>query len=470
MQPFDFAVKVYNAGLNNLRGRLTEFSGDNPFGSTPAAGIPVTEDSALGLAAFWGCVRYITSGVSLLPWGVFTTVNGGREERRNHRIWSTLRDEPSQGVTANMWRSPMLWNALVTGNALSRITPDGLQFISEHVEMIKLDDGIAYKITRTGEIILAADIFHLRGPSRDGIMGMSVIEFARENLGLSLAAQAFGGAFFGNGTHTGGIYMTDRDPTDDQLTKLRDSLDQNRGAGKAHRARILTRGMTYEPDTIPPQDAEFLETRKFGAREATMWFGVPAHKLNIEEGATAFASREQANIEAVVDALMPWTVRLEQEANLKLLTSRERSNGFYTHINLDAQLRGDIKTRTEGYKVMVRAGLMKPNEARSKEEMPAEPDGNQLVISRDMIPLDRIGDLADSQVDKNTQTQALMPLVVDAMDAIKIRAKQERARGRPLEKTKEFARLRLEPLAAAHNVMGLPFDLEKFIDEGVKDE
>ena len=471
MQPFEAFREAYAAGLNNLRGRKTEFTGDNIFGGSTVSGVSVTKDTVQGLSAFWGCVRYISSGIAPMPWGVFASVNGGREEQRNHRVWSTLRDQPIAGMTPNVWRSTMLWNALVTGNGLSEITREGLKFIDEPVTFVKLEDGsLAYQVMSSQRIILGADMFHLKGPSWDGWVGQSVVQVAAENLGFGLASQQYGSSFFGAGTHVGGIYTTERDMQPDQIENLRQTIDESKGPGRAHRPRILTRGMTYIPDTIPPQDAQWLEGRKFHAREITMWFGVPAHKLNIEEGATAFASREQANIEAVVDALMPWVVRLEQEANLKLLTTRERSSGVFTHINMDAQLRGDTKTRTEGYKTLIRNGVMTVNEARSKEEMSALDEGAKPLISRDMMFLDQVGDLADSQIEGNTQAQAFAPLVADAIDCIKIRAKQNKTRGRPPDEIRAFARLKLEPLEAAHKHIGLPFDLDNLIDEGVKDE
>jgi len=470
MQLANWARGIYAAGLEVLRGR-NEFDGDDLFSSTPTGGVPVNQNSALQLTIFWACVRYISGSVAGLPWGPHeVTGTGGRRALRDHRLWTTLHHMAAPGVAANTWREAMLWGALINGNSYSRITRDGLIFIDEAVRVMKLENGqLAYELPMTREIILSPDMFHLRGPSRDGYTGLSVIAAERESIGLGLAAQTYGASFFGAGSHVGGVYETAKDMTTGQLADLRQQIEEDKGARRAHRPRILTNGMKYVSDTIPPQDAEYLEGRKHTDRQMAAMFLVPPHKVGIETGSTSFASREQAAIEAVIDCLMPWVLRMEQESNMKLLTERERANGQFTKMNLDGQLRGDTKTRSEGYKVKIRAGVMTPNEARAMENMDSLPAGDDLLVARDIVQLDKVGDLADSQISKNTAPAAFAPLVADAVACIKTRAAQDRKRDRPPDKTIEFARLKLEPLEEAHQLAGLPFDLEDLIQQGVKE-
>jgi HK97 family phage portal protein len=460
---------AFAAGLDGLR--RTEYEGDTPiFGASPIAGVAVDKDSALQLAAFWGCVRYVSSSIALLPWGAFrATDGGGREALRKHKVWALLHDSPAPGMTAFSMREALVWNALVSGNGLAEIMPQGLSLMDmTRVRFRKLDNGsLAYDYFDQGGMrtLLAPDVLHIKGPSRDGVMGLSVISAARECIGLGLAEQAYGSAFYGVGTHVGGIYEHPGTPNPVQLDALRESIDKDKGARSAHRPRILTGGMKYVSDTIPPQDAQFLETRKYSAREIAALFGVPPHKIGIEEGATAYASREQAAIEAVIDCLLPWTIRLEQEADLKLLAPRERAIGIYTHMNLDVHMRGDAKSRSEFYGGMLRAGGMTPNEMRALEELPSAANGDDLLIPRDLIPLSLASEYAQSQISANTTkqlaAQAFAPLVADTIDCIKTRAAQDKERGRSIESTREFARLKLEPLKQAHAVAGLPFDIEE---------
>lgn len=468
----DKFLDVVNSGLGFLRGRRTEFTGDDLFRGGTIGGVPVTEDTALQLAAFWASVRYLSSAIAMTPWGVFmVTPDGGRQELRNHRIWMTLRQNPSPDVTSFMLRETMMWNALVTGNSLAEIAGDTLTYIDEPVRMVKTETGLAYELLTSNRVLLSADVFHLRGPSRDGLIGLSVISAVRECIGLGLAEQTYGSSFYGAGTHVGGVYEYPGQLKEEHIKQLRQRIEEDRGPGKAHKPRILTEGMTYKSDTIPPQDAQFLESRKYSAREIASLFGVPPHKIGIEDGATAYASREQAANEAVIDGLMPWAIRNEQEGNLKLLTAGERKKGQYTHMNLDIHQRGDTKTRSEGYKVKIRNGVMTPNEARAKEEMNAVPEGSDLLISRDLVPLVKAADLADSQIEKNANSpSAFAPVIADAMACIKKRAKQNKTRGRPPDKSEEFARLKLEPIKAAHELAELPFNIDELIKEGVSDD
>jgi len=464
-----------NTGYSNLRTN-TEFSGDSIFAARSVSGATVNQDTSLQLPAFWACVRYISTSISVIPWGVFKeSEGGGRTAQRNHRAWSILKESPAEGTTAFIWRETMLWNTLVTGNALSEITRDGFKFIDEPVRFLELDNGgIAYELLKSGRTLLAPDVFHLRGPSRDGRIGLSVIASLRERIGLGIAEQVYGSSFYSAGTHVGGIYEHPGRFTPDQIKDLRDQIELDKGAGNAHKPRVLTQGMTYKADTIPPQDAQYLESRKFTDRQMAMVFGVQPHKIGIEDGSTAYASREVASIDSVIDTLMPWSVRLEQEANQKMLTKRERATGFFTNMNLDVHLRGDSKSRAEFYQIMIRAGIMKPNDARAKENMTALPEAENLVISRDMILLHKLEEFTDSQIEKNTATApavqaALKPIIDDAMIMIKERAADNRKRNRPIEKSREFARIKLEPIAKACRESGYELDIENLIDEGVEE-
>ena len=468
--------EIFNStGYNNLRTN-NEFSGDSLIASTPVGGVRVDQNTALQLAAFWACVRYISTSIAVLPWGVFKiSPQGGRIPQPNHRAYSILKDTPTPGMTAFSWRETMLWNALVGGNSLSEITTQGLELIDEPVQFVDLEDGgLAYKLLKSNRLLLAPDVFHLKGPSRDGKVGLSVISASRETFGLGLAEQTYGASFYAAGTHVGGVYEHPGRFTPEQLKELREQLDADKGAGKAHKPRILTQGMTYKSDTISQQDAQYLESRKFTDRQIAMIFGVQPHKIGIEDGSTAYASREVASIDSVIDTLMPWAVRNEQEANNKLLTVSERRRGFFTKMNLDVHLRGDSNSRAEFYEKNIRNAVMTPNQARAKEDMEAIDGGDDLVISRDMIPLHKINEFTDSQITKNENGGSnvpnnLAPILEDAMNFIKKRAAEDRKRKKPIEKTRDFARIKLEPIVKACQESGFVIDIDKLIDEGVKE-
>lgn len=436
--------------------------GQSIFAPSPTAGMRVDADSALALPAFWACVRYVSSQVAMLPWGPYrTTPGGGRKEQREHRLWAMLHEEPAPLTTPMVLKEALVWNALVVGNGYAEVVGDTL-LLHESAIVTPLVDGqgaLSYAVGRGQDTrtVLAADMFHLRGPSRDGRVGLSVIGAAREGLGLGLAVQTYAAAFFGNGSHVGGVYQTPGVLSQEQYERLLAQIEADRGARAAHRPRILEGGLTYQADTIPPQDAQYIETRQFGAREICSLFGVPPHKIGLEGGATAYASREQAAIEAVMDCLMPWVVRLEQEANIKLLTPTERRAGYYTHLNVDGLLRGDAQSRAGYYEKQIRNAGMTPNEQRALEERDAVPGGDELMVSRDLIPVGSIREYAESQIVANEAKAgaALSPMRADY---------RERLRRRKAL-TAEEARRILAPLAQAHRELAVPFDLDGFIDD-----
>lgn len=448
------------------------------FDSTPLAGISVDKDSALSLSAFWGCVRYISSQVGIMPWGVYRTPpGGGREEQRNHRAWAMLHDAPAPWLEPDVLRSALVWNACVQGNGYAAIRGDRLQMLdSSAMKVLRSAMGdVLYEYTdpynsNQVETFIPAQLLHLKGPSRDGVVGLSVVAAAAEGIGFGLGLQSFGAGFFGNGTHVGGIYKTDKTLTDEQFQRLQKQISDARGAKKAHNPRILESGLDYIANTIPPQDAQFLELRKFSAREMAALFGVPPHKIGVEDGATAYASREQAAIESVVDCLLPWVVRLEQQANMKLLTPADRKAGFYTKLSVDAILRGDAKGRAEANQIQLRNGALTPGEWRQLEDRPATGEG--AVISRDLIPVDQLPAYADSQIASNVpqpSASALEPMVQSVRAAVSNRIEQDAKRGGKPRDVRDFAAKLIEPIARTADALGIEFDDQALLDEMVRE-
>jgi HK97 family phage portal protein len=439
---------------------------DSVFGSSPTAGITVDENTVLQLAAFWGCVRYISSQVGMMPAGVYQAVNGHREERRGHPKWDTLHTAPSLWTTAKTMKSALLWNALVSGNAYADVRNMRL-LDSSRMSVYRVPSGVLYEYrdeyTNEPRPMLPSEVFHLRGPSRDGIVGLSVVSAAREGLSLGLAAQSYGSAFFGNNTQIGGVFQTDVKLTDDHYERLRQEIADKRGSKRAHKGMVLDGGLKYIADSIPPEDAQFLQTRVQSARDVCALFGVPPHKIGVESGATAYSSREQAALEAVIDCLQPWVTEFEQEANLKLLSGYERRQGFYIHLNMDSLLRGDAKSRAEAFQIRLRNASMSPNEWAAAEDAPPVPGGDERMISRDLIPLSQVGEYAASQIEKNAPTSALEPVLVNAKERIADRWRENDQRGKPRDTA--FADKVLAPIEAAFAKMREPFDREAVLTE-----
>jgi HK97 family phage portal protein len=479
-------VKVLARSVEGIQ--LTPSVGGGVFGSSPTAGVKVTQDSALALAAMWGCLRYISGSVGVMPWGVYRAQGAARSEERKHQLWTTLHDRPSPLHSPQGVKEALVWNAALVGNGYAEVVGKQLYLLdpSGVTPWVTPQRGALYeyKDPQTSETrwMLPSQVLHIKGPSRDGVIGMSVISAAREAISSGLSLQTYAAAFFGNGTHVGGVYEVPNTLTDEQFERLKAQIDAEKGSRNSHKPRILEGGMKYSADTIPPQDAQFLEQRKFSAREVCGLFGVPPHKVGLEEGATAYASREQAAIEAVVDCLLPWVTRIEQEGNYKLLTPAERAGGLYTKMTMDVLLRGDAKSRAEANQIRFRNGALSSDEWRAQDELAPVDGGDEPLVSRDLIPLSKAKEYAESQTKKNDPAppppkpdgepeddppdddgadDALDPLIEEAKARISARFADDDYRKR--DRSSEFVALVLSPIADTAARLGIPFDSDAVI-------
>ena len=363
------------------------------------AGMTVTHDTAMQFSAVFRAVNYIASQIAIMPWRVMTDSNGTKEIVTAHPVDRLIHRRPNPEMSPFEFREIMISWALTWGNGYAEIERDrsnrpvALWPINpERVEVGRDDDGkLVYEISnnRKGNDFIPADrIYHLHGLGYDGIVGHSVISLAARGIGLGLAAEQFGASFFQNGTVTN-LKIEHPNTLGDQAYKnLRDSIQGwLRGPMKAFNPLIVEEGMKVEGLTMPMEDAQFLETRQFQVEEIARWFGLPPHKLQSLDKAT-FSNIEQQSIEVVTDALLPWAVRLEQEADFKLFS---RPN-FYTKINMNSLLRGDTAARATFYREMWNLGVFSVNEIRELEDMNPVTDGDKRFVPMNMTTLEKAGE------------------------------------------------------------------------------
>jgi HK97 family phage portal protein len=262
----------------------------------------------------------------------------------------------------------------------------------DRVEVKRIEGRVVYEISnsRDGKTYLDPDsVFHLHGPGFDGLCGYSVITLAARAIGLGMAAEQFGAAFFENGTRASGVLEHPGELSPEAIENLRNSWnDQNRGPAQAAKPVILEEGMKWSQISIPPDDAQFLQTRQFQVDDIARWYGLPPHKLQSMEKAT-FSNIEHQSIEVVGDALQPWATRLEQEADRKLFNQR---SAFYTNIDMTELLRGDVKSRGEYYREMWNLGVLSINEIRQREGLNPVTDGDKRFVQLNMTTLEKAGE------------------------------------------------------------------------------
>jgi HK97 family phage portal protein len=249
-------------------------------------------------------------------------------------------------------------------------------------------------------------VWHTVGLGYDGLIGYSPIRYAMQQVGLGLATERFGAKLFGNGTAFGGFLKHPAHLSKEAYDRLKkDIAEDHGGLDKALKLKILEEGMEYIKNTINPEEAQFLETRKFQKREMATFFLIQPHKIGDMEQAT-FGNIEEQNIEFVVDTMRYWLVKIEKSAKRKLFLPQEKST-YFSEFLMDALMRGDSVTRANFYRELYYLGALSPNDIREKENMNpiTNPNGDEYFTQQNMIALSMIGKQVPGQVSASKPKQ-----------------------------------------------------------------
>lgn len=381
------------------------------WGASPvSAGIHVSEHTALNYSAFWAAVNGISGDVSSLPLNLYRRIEGGGKERYDaHPLYRILHDNPNPEMTSMTFRRTLMAHVLTWGNGYAEIERDGAGRVKALWPLMPYavtpfrDSGrLLYRVANDGsnaEVIFnPSDILHVPGLGFDGTMGYSIVAKARESIGLGLAAERFGGSFFGNGSTMGGILSHPGKLGDVGRKNLKDSIEaRHQGVDRAHKFMVLEEGMTYARVGINPDDAQFLETRQFQVAEIARWFNMPPHKLADLSRAT-FSNIEQQSIDYLRTTLMPWLEAWEQELMFKLISPLERRQQLIEHVT-EGVLRGDAQARSEFYSKLFSIGAVTINEIRSRENLNPIPGGDTSFVPLNMAPLNRYNEYISAQIE-----------------------------------------------------------------------
>ena len=367
--------------------------------TTTRAGVTVTVDRAMQLSAVSACVRLLAESIASLPLNVYRRLDGGRRQRVvDVPEFRLLHDQPNELMTSFVWRETSSAHLLLWGNAYSLIVRgDGgsptalLPILPQHVRVLKQPDGeLAYQINGHGinRLINQADMLHVPGLSYDGLIGMSPIRYAAQSIGLGLAAEGYGAGFFGNSSIPSGFITTKAVLKPDQARDLGRRWQENYGGNRSQGTAVLDNDAKFERVTIPPEEAQFIETRKFQLADIARWYRVPPHMIGDLERAT-FANIEHQGLQFVTHTLRPWLVRFEQEITRKLFPpmSDGTPSELYVEFNVDGLLRGDIKSRYEAYAIGRQWGWLSTNDIRSRENLEPVADGDaDFLQPLNMVP------------------------------------------------------------------------------------
>lgn len=386
------------------------------FGNT-SAGKAVNEHTAMQMTAVYSCVRILSETLAGLPLHVYKyNDSGGKEKYLKHPLYKLLHDEPNPEMTSFAFRETLMSHLLLWGNAYVQIIRNAKgEVISLYPLMPNkmtvdrdangrlfylyqrsLEDGPS--LGKDNQVYLApTDVLHIPGLGFDGLVGYSPIAMAKNAVGLAIATEEYGAKFFANGAAPGGVLEhpgTIKDPQ-----KVKESWNAAyQGSANSHRVAVLEEGMKYQPIGISPEQAQFLETRKFQINEIARIFRVPPHMLaDLEK--SSFSNIEQKSLEFVKYTLDPWVVRWEQSMCRALLSDSEKPTVFIK-FNVDGLLRGDYESRMSGYATARQNGWMSANDIRELENLdriPAELGGDLYLINGAMTKLQDAGAFANSK-------------------------------------------------------------------------
>ena len=374
------------------------------FGSS-MAGQNVTERTAMQNTAVYACVRVLAEGLAELPLHIYQyTSDGGKQRAINHPLYFLLHDAPNPEMTSFIFRETMMNHLLLWGNAYAQIIRNGQGKITglyplmpDRMDVNRAANGeIYYTYTRNYDdyqaknkskqvILLSDEVLHIAGLGFDGLIGYSPIAMAKNAIGLSMAAEQYGATFFKNDATPGGVLEHPNVVKDPE--RLRKSWQSQFSGSNNHSIAVLEEGMTFHQLSIPPDQAQFLDTRKFQLDEIARIFRVPLDR-------STFSNIEQQSLEFVKYTLNPWCIRWEQAMNQQLLSADDQRK-FFVKFNVDGLLRGDYESRMNGYAIGRQNGWLSANDIRELEDLnriPADEGGDQYLVNGNMLPLNQAGE------------------------------------------------------------------------------
>lgn len=415
--------------VTRMTGQMRSWLGNWPmsefprvFGAGPtSAGVDVSEYTALNYSAVWAAVSIISADIASLPLILYKrTSNGGKERYTDSSLYELLHDAPNPEMTAMVFREALQAHVMTWGNAYAEIQRDQVgrpvalwPITPDRVTPFREGGGaLGYRVTNSNgrQVVIAPrNMLHIPGLGFDGVTGYSVIQHARESIALGVATERFGETFFRNGSTFGGVLSHPEKLTTEVKQGIRESADAlHTGVDRAHKFLILGGGMKYDRLGIPPNDAQFLETRRFQINEVARWFGIPPHKIGDLERAT-FTNIEQQDIEYYRSGLRRWLVRWEQEYQRKLISPLERRQQFVKH-NVEGLLRGDSTARAAFYTSMFNVGAYSINMILESEDLnKIGPEGDVHFVQGNLQPADLAKDGMMGQLPTVEKVEALPP-------------------------------------------------------------
>lgn len=450
-------------------------------GTATASGVRVNQDSALASVAVAACIEVRAETFSALPGGVYRKIDRQREQVLDHPVQRLLFERPNDLMTSG---ELLRWKQMrqdITGNAYVRVVwrggrPTELWPMYGANPEVKTSGGkIAYRyqgddITPGGDYP-AADVLQFKGPFlKNPLEAESPIQLIRDTIGLSIASEQFFGRFLNNGTHFPIYAETDTVLKEEDIKAVQKSLSLTSGVGSAGTMRIFDRGLKVRQNNMSLKDADLSAQMRWYLEQICRLYRVPLPLVQDWTHGT-YTNSEQAGLWFAQHTITPIAVDTERVVRKLFITGEE---DLYCKWNLDAVLRGDYTTRTQGYSTLINAGVLSPNEARAFEDMDPYEGGDQYRLPLNTenaaaaanLPAPAPAPKRDTaSAPDQAQRSILQPVLDDAIERIKTRAAQDKERGRDNDTTRHFAIDTVMPaVRSAYEAAGLDLDIDTLID------
>jgi len=391
-------VSTTSVVVDGTTGTLSEQSLIELVGGGPTlAGPKVTETRSLTMPAVWRAVTLLAGVIASLPLHAFVQ-NGAERSRAAGSPAERLLERPHPDLSLYEWLEIVVAHLALWGNAYLLIKRDGLGrvlwLLPIHPSQVQVGrqknpdpatgvPGKRYAVQgplpdgSDGRVLGDLDVLHVPGFGYDGVCGVSPIRAARQGVALALAAEEFGARLFGSGSLATGVLQTEQRLTQSQADKLAQRWNEKQsGLKSAHGTVVLDKGAKWTQLTIPPEDAQFLESRSFQVSEIARMFGVPPHMLMDTEKSTSWGSGiEQQTIGFVTYTLRPWLSRIEAR-----LTNLLGADAVYVRFSLEGLLRGDSAQRAAFYKTMREIGVFSADDVLALEDRPPVTGGDERHV------------------------------------------------------------------------------------------
>lgn len=404
-----------------------------PVGVRTAGGMRVTADTALALPAVFAAVRVLSESFACMPFMLFQPkAGGGRTRNTKHWLYRLISKRPNKFQTPYEWRLMLQGHLVLRGNAFCQITADGSGAITDllplHPDRMRAElltnGSYRYRYTnQQGQAVYYRrdEVWHLRGLSSDGIVGLNPIEIAHESIGEALALQSYSSRFFANDAKPGGGWIELPAAFRDSITKqaFRDSWHEMQGGANRGKVAVLERGMKFHELGMNNSDSQFVEARGLKVSDIARIFRVPNHKLN-DLSKSAFSNIEQQSIEFWTDTMLPYAELWESSLEYFLLGDTAEEE-FDPEFDMSRMLRGDSAARTAYYQGGINSGWLTRNEAREAEGYDPR-DG----LDEPLRPLNMVQDSAVDDTQVAAEPTAPVEPTPDARMAMLVQASSRR--------------------------------------------